>query len=50
METGKIIMWVVIAVLAIAVIYTTFISGSDSGAVGAVTSNVPSSGGMVGGC
>ena len=45
MSTGKIILWVVIAILAVVVIYTTFISGPS----GAATS-VPSSGGMIGGC
>jgi len=45
MDTKKIILWVVIAILAVIVIYTTFISGPT----GAAT-NIPSSGGMIGGC
>ncbi len=48
METNKIILWVVIGVLAVAVLYFTFTSGASAGT--APVQVAASSGGMVGGC
>ena len=48
METNKIILWVVIGVLAVAVLYFTFTSGASAGT--APVQAAVSSGGMGGGC
>ncbi len=50
METNKIILWVVIGVLAVAVLYFTFTSGASSAGYTAPAQAAASSGGMVGGC
>ena len=54
MDIKKIILWVIIALLAIAVIYVVFIRPSSGGSVisaGRAAGQVArSSGGMVGGC
>lgn len=49
MENKQIIMWVVIGILAIAVLYTTFALGA-SGASAAPVQATANYGGMVGGC
>ena len=52
MDIKRIIMWVVIAILIIAVVYVTFFKGGSSGNVisaGQAAGQVASSG-MVGGC
>ncbi len=53
MDIKKIIMWIITALLAIAVIYVVFFRGAGGGTGGAISSTaqaVQSSGGMVGGC
>ncbi len=47
----KLVLWIIIAILAIAVIYVLFFKGSTSGSiVSSVGQAAKSSGGMVGGC
>jgi len=49
METNKIILWAVIAVLVIAVFYVTFAAGTSAGTI-QPTAQAANYGGMVGGC
>ena len=52
-DIKKLVLWIVIAILVIAVVYVLFIKGASSGsAIDAVktTGQVASSSGMVGGC
>ncbi len=50
-DLKKIILWIIIAILAIAVIYVLFFKGSASGNVISSTGQAAQSyGGMVGGC
>ena len=54
MDTKKIILWAIIAILAIAVVYVVFFRGSGISVVSNAASSagqaVQSSAGMVGGC
>ncbi len=53
METGKIVLWVIIGILLLAVVYTIFFQGGG-GSTGALSSNAGQAAsaysGMVGGC
>lgn len=54
MDIKKVILWVIIAILAIAVIYVVFFRGTSSGSAISAAQTAGqvarSSGGMVGGC
>ena len=47
----KLIMWIVIAILLVAMIYVTFFKGSvDANTIGATQTSVQTASSMVGGC
>ncbi len=51
MQTRELVMWVIIAVLVIAVLYIFLFSGADSSTVGSASQAAQTSySGMVGGC